>query len=768
MNFRAMTCIMVALLLLVSCSCRRDVQYASYEVIPLPRQLVLQEGAGFVVDASTPVIIQDGDSVIAHNASFLCRYLELCLGKATTVSSDTQPRSNAINLFWDDACPDEGYRLLVDADGLLLKASSGAGFFYGIQMLRKSLPDKALAVTFPAVVVEDEPSYPYRGMHLDLARHCYALDSLKIYVDMLAMHNMNRLHLHLTDDQGWRMEIERYPLLTEIGSRRQQTISGHNSVDTMPYEGYYSKQELRELVRYAEQHYVEIIPEIDLPGHQQAALASYPYFGCTGGPYNVWQQWGISDEVICAGNEDAMQFLEDVLDEVMDVFPSEYIHIGGDECPKQRWRDCPKCQNKIQELGLVDDERYSAEEYLQSYVIQRMQRHAEKHGRKVIGWDEVLEGGLADEVAVMCWRGIQGGVEAAREGHTTIMATSEYLYFNRCQGEDPDKEPYKSFGYVPIEKVYEYDPCPSQLAESEREYVVGAQGNIWTEYVTTFRQVQYLALPRMAALAEVLWSEPNRRDVDDFVNRCSRLIDIYSRCGYHYGPHIFRVKSDLSVDTIRHQLLVSLSCFGDAEIYYSLDGHEPYRLYDDTIVLQESAVLRAESRRGGRRGEVMELPIEFCKSTLKPMMLMSEPHPSYRGDGSLTLCDTRRGTANFRSGQWLGFWGTPLDVVVDMLRDEPLSSVRFGFLVSKNDWIYNPKSVTVLLSDDGITYREASCESYEIFGDDTPNGVFRQSVDLSADTARYVRVVIEPFDLPYGHYAFGNPAYIFIDEVEVL
>ena len=585
---------------------------------------------------------------------------------------------------------------------------------------------------------------------------------------MLAMHNMNRLHLHLTDDQGWRMEIERYPLLTEIGSRRQGTVSEYDGVDSIPYGGYYSKQELRDLVRYADERYVEIIPEIDLPGHQQSALASYPYLGCTGGPYNVWQRWGVSDEVICAGNDDAMQFLEDVLDEVIEVFPSQYIHIGGDECPKQRWKDCPKCQAKIRELGFVDDERYSAEEYLQSYVIQRMQRHAEKCGRSVIGWDEVLEGGLADKVAVMCWRGVHGGIEAARKEHTTIMATSEYLYFNRCQGEDPSKEPYTSFGYVPLEKVYDYDPCPSLLSDSERKFVIGAQGNIWTEHVKTFRQVQYLALPRMAALAEVLWSAPIERDLDDFVNRCSKLADIYSRCGYHYGSQIFRVKSDIFVDTIQRQLLVSLSCYGDAEIYYSIDGQEPYILYSDTLVIRESTRLRAIAYRGGRCGDEMDLSLEFCKSTLKPMMLLSKPHPSYQGSGSFTLCDARRGADNFHASSWLGFWGTPLDVVVDMQHDEPLSSVGFGYLVSKNDWIYNPKSVTVLLSDDGTTYRESISVDYEIFDDDTPNGVFQQTIDLSPDTARYVRIIIEPFDLPMGHYAFGNPAYIFVDEVEVL
>jgi hexosaminidase len=320
------------------------------------------------------------------------------------------------------------------------------------------------------------------------------------------------MHWHLSEDQGWRMEIKKYPKLTEIGSKRKETVIGHNSgeYDNTPYEGFYTQEQIKDIIEYAQKKYITIVPEIDLPGHQIAALASYPELGCTGGPYEVWTKWGVSDDVICAGNDNAIQFLKDVLEEVMEVFPSEYIHIGGDECPKTRWKDCPKCQARIRKEGIKGDDKHSAEDYLQSYVTKEIEKFVESKGRHIIGWDEILEGELAPNATVMSWRGVSGGIEAAKKEHNVIMSPNTYLYFDYYQSKDTEHEPIAIGGYLPLEKVYSFEPTEG-IPEEYKKYIVGVQANVWTEYISTFSKVEYMTLPRLAALAEVQWCAPSQR-----------------------------------------------------------------------------------------------------------------------------------------------------------------------------------------------------------------------------------------------------------------
>ena len=402
-------------------------------------------------------------------------------------------------------------------------------------------------VVLPAASIYDYPRFSYRGMHLDPVRHFFTIDSVKIYVDMLAMHNINTFHFHITDDQGWRIEIKKYPELTQVGAYRNGTVVGHNSpvFDTVRHGGFYTQDELRDLVKYAADRHITIIPEIDLPGHMQAALATYPEMGCNGGPYEVWRQWGVSDDVLCVGNEKAMLFLEDVLNEVMDVFPSKIIHIGGDECPKVRWRECPKCQAKIKELGIKGNDKFSAEDLLQSYVMNRMERLVESRGRRIIGWDEILEGEVAEDAIIMSWRGEEGGIAAAQKGHDAVMVPCGYLYFDYYQSKDIDNEPLAFGGYVPVENVYNYEPVPAGLTSEQQKHILGVQANIWTEYIKTFRHVQYMALPRMAALSETQWSLPEQKNYGLFVNRCFNMARLYDLYGYNYAKHIFDLKTNM-------------------------------------------------------------------------------------------------------------------------------------------------------------------------------------------------------------------------------
>ncbi|MDE6452285.1 MAG: family 20 glycosylhydrolase, partial [Odoribacter sp.] len=381
------------------------------------------------------------------------------------------------------------------------------------------------------------------------------------YIDLLALHNINRFHWHITDDQGWRIEIKKYPELTEKGSMRKETVIGHNSgkYDGKPYGGYYTQEDAKEIVAYAKERYITVIPEIDMPGHMQGALSAFPDMGCTGGPYEVWPMWGVSEEVLCAGNPKTLEFVKDVMSELMEIFPSEYIHVGGDECPKVRWQKCPKCRAKIKALKLKADKQHSAEEKLQSYFIAEVEKFLNAHGRQIIGWDEILEGGVAPNATVMAWRGVGEGVKAVKLQHDAIMVPTTYLYFDYYQAKDREQEPLAIGGYVPLEKVYSFEPVPENLTPEEAKHIIGTQANLWTEYVWNFRHVEYMVLPRMDALSEVQWVQPDRKNYEDFLNRMVKMFDIYDIHHYNYAKHLFDIRGDFTPNAQEGTLEVTLS-----------------------------------------------------------------------------------------------------------------------------------------------------------------------------------------------------------------
>ena len=540
-NLKSIALAMTIGLLFAQCTPAPTAQ-ANYEVIPLPQSITLSNSDNqFVLHSGTLISYTSGNEDMARNAQFLQTYLTDQLGY--TLRIEPGIASKGIVLKLNEGQASEGYTITVDADRVLVEATSPAGIFYGIQTIRKAVPvEMGAVVGFPAGVITDAPRFAYRGAHLDVCRHFFSVDSVKTYIDMLVLHNMNKFHWHLTEDQGWRMEIKQFPKLTEIGSVRNGTMirKDWNSNDSIQYGGFYTQDECREIVKYAADRYITVIPEIDMPGHMVAAVTAYPELGCTGGPYEVRTIWGVSEELLCAGNEKVYDFVDKVLDEVMDVFPSKDIHIGGDECPKTEWEKCPKCQSKIKALGLKKDDRFTAEQKLQAYFTKHVDEYLTKHGRNAIGWDEILEGGVSENATVMSWRGESGGIEAARLKHRVIMTPNTYCYFDYYQSKDRDNEPFAIGGFLPIKHVYDYEPLPANLTPEEQSYIWGVQCNVWTEYIPTFSHVQYMMLPRGAALSEVQWSLPEAKDYEKFRNeRLPRLIKIYELYGYNYSRRIY-------------------------------------------------------------------------------------------------------------------------------------------------------------------------------------------------------------------------------------
>jgi len=754
--------------------CKQHVAEADYHVIPLPTEIALEKEAPFELTETSIIFYAEADS-LKREAKFLAEYLTELMDVELQLRPMVQKTAAGLYLVIDtNACSSpESYRIDISSNKIVIRGADRAGVFYGVQTLRKSMPagEDADIVRFPAGTVSACPQFAYRGMHLDVSRHFIPIDSVKRYLDMMALHQINKFHLHLTDDQGWRMEIKRYPELTYTGAWRSGTVLGRNtnSYDTIRHGGFYTQEQLRDLVAYAAERHITIIPEIDLPGHMQAALAACPAFGCTGGPYEVWRRWGVSDEVICAGNETAMRFLEDVLNEVMDVFPSDIIHIGGDECPKTRWKECPKCQAKIQQLGLHGDSKFSAEDYLQSYVMNRMEKTVKARGRRIIGWDEILEGNISKSAMIMSWRGTSGGITAAKKGHDVVMAPGDYLYFSQGQSLTPEEEPVAADGYLPVERVYSFRPLPDELNERQKKHIIGLQACLWGEYVHSYRDVEYDALPRMAALAELQWCKPQQYDYQDFVKRCFKMAKLYDACGYHYARHIFDLQAEVVPDYDEGCITVSLSKFGDGEIRYSLDGSNPKRgeVYTQPVEIRENTDFHAILIRPDGETSEYKTQFRFSKSSMKPITLKEQPHENYAYAGAPTLIDGLHGSTNYRTGRWIGFWGTPLEATIDLLQPTDIQKVSFHTILNINDWIYNPQSVTVSVSEDGENFREVAMKEYPLAAWGSDSAIEDYALGFKTLTTRYLRVRITGHQLPEGHTGHGFPAWVFVDEIEV-
>ena len=762
---------------IVLCSCgSHDPQIA---IVPYPNHLETGRGTYRVTDRPVTCDSRTDERTQRAVVGFAARLATVTGGTNPVTVADEVPASG-IRFVTDESLPAEGYELNVDGEGIEVRASQFPGFLYALQSLEQLLPaavygtepapDAAWEV--PCVKIADAPRFAYRGMHLDVARHFFSVDEVKRYIDVMAIHKLNTLHWHLTDDQGWRIEIKRYPELTAVGSIRKATVvrKEWGTYDGTPYGGFYTQDEIRDVVKYAADRGVTVIPEIDLPGHMLAALTAYPELGCTGGPYEVWGRWGVADDVLCPGREKTFEFLEGVLTEVMELFPSEYIHIGGDECPKVRWEKCPRCQAKIRQLGLKDDGEHTAEHYLQSYVTDRIGKFLAQHGRRIIGWDEILEGRAPSDAVVMSWRGSEGGIAAAKLGHDVIMTPNSHFYFDYYQSLDTDAEPFGIGGYIPMEQVYSYDPAFPELTPEQQKHILGVQANLWTEYVLSDEHLEYMLLPRLAALSEVQWCQPETKDWNRFIGSF-RMDEIYSQMGYEFAKHIFGVTASYAVDPEKGGVVMTLTTQGGAPIRYTLDGSDPTAsspLYKAPVTIGESCTFKAAALREGMQTPVYTRKFDFNKATGRRIVLNAAPTLKYTYGGASLLVDGYRGGPVYSNGAWIGFLNEPLDVTIDMQGAKPYSAVTVESLVEKGEWVFPPSSVGVYLSDDGSEFTEAALMSVPQETAGSPDGVKPFKVLFPETSARYLRVVARTVDpIPAWHGAAGQKAHMFVDEIIV-
>lgn len=743
-------------------------------IIPKPANLEVGTGY-FTLKADTRIFYPKGQFDWEKVATYMLTTLRPATGfplVAQPLSGPlANPRPNSIYLVSDETQAEaEGYTLSVEPNSIVVRARTAAGAFYAVQTLRQLLPTAIFssqkvanaAWKIPVCHVDDTPRFAYRGLHLDVGRHFMPVSFVKEYIDVLAAHKMNRFHWHLTEDQGWRIEIKKYPKLQSVAACRNETLVGHykdqpHRYDGKRYCGYYTQAEIKEVVDYAAERFVTIVPEIEMPGHSLAALAAYPELGCTGGPYQVGSKWGVYDDVYCAGNEQVFKFLDDVLSEVTALFPGKYVHIGGDECPKARWKTCSKCQARIKKENLHDEHE------LQSYFIKRAEKMLSKYGKRLIGWDEILEGGLPETATVMSWRGTEGGIAAAKAGHDVVMTPGSHVYFDHYQA-DPAAEPLAIGGLTTLEKTYSYEPIPEVLSETEAKHVLGAQGNVWTEYLATPDQVEYMAYPRASALAEVLWSPTEGRQWTDFAQRIKVHFQRLEALGLHYAKSYFNIRSVYTGGKVG--LIANDS---DLEIRYTTDGTPPKAtssLYKVPFTLPKTTTIQAVAFQKGKQvGVPLKVTYTVHKASGKTYWLTKAPE-KYTGGEQYALTNGVLGSSKSWDN-WVGLVGKDLDPVIDFQTSTTFTKVTARFLSGRQDRIYPPTSVQILVSDDGNYFTpvtERVVDASRIGG----NEVGEMVIDKLNAKGRYLKVVARNVGLvPAGMPGAGNGAWVFMDEVIV-
>ena len=657
---------------------------------------------------------------------------------------------------------DEGYELNVSKNDITIKSKHAKGAFYAVQSLIQLLPLPSDLNSFKILClrIKDQPQFKYRGMHLDVGRHFFSVDFIKKYIDLMARLKMNTFHWHLTEDQGWRIEIKKYPKLQEIAAFRKETLIGHyndqpHQFDGKPYGGFYTQEQIKEVVAYALTRQVTIIPEIEMPGHSQAAIAAYPELGCSGKQVEVATKWGVFDEVYCP-KESTFNFLEDVIDEVVALFPGKYIHIGGDEAPKTNWKNCEYCQKLIKKEGLKD------EHGLQSYFIARMEKYINSKGKQIIGWDEILEGGLAPNATVMSWRGTSGAVQAAKEGHDVILTPGSHCYFDHYQSEN-ENEPLAIGGFLPLEKVYHFNPIPEELTDKEATYVLGAQGNVWTEYMQTEKQVEYMAFPRAVALSEVLWSSPEYKNYQDFIHRLEQYQKRLDQLEVNYANHIYSVEGELTYvnDHLTYELNTTSSSY---PIYYSTDKSFPSKLYSDPIKVDSSMHIKAVvlNSKNTALGAVFQQKINLHEGVGATIAIDKEPHPAYNAGGKGALINGISGN-NKRYGdkEWLGFSGEDIIVTIEFDRPKNIKTISTRFYNGNGQWIYAPNEIGFsFYLEDGKTVNDISIL------EEKNNLLVNYSYELKSIPVKKLDIIIKNYGtIPEGKQGAGHKAWTFIDEI---
>ncbi len=732
-------------------------------IIPLPQKMEYHLG-NFILSSKTVIQSKDTSS---FEALFLKENIKNQTGLELQILAEAPTAVSKINLVFDVEGPAESnlkevYKLMVTTQSVTIKAEYNQGIFYGIQTFLQLIPSENKAeIKIPCLEIKDHPKFKWRGMHLDVGRHFFSTAFIKKYIDYIAMYKMNTFHWHLTEDQGWRIEIKKYPKLTEVGAWRNGSMVGHydeQKFDSIHYGGYYTQEEIKEVVAYAAARHVTIVPEIEMPGHSLAALAAYPELSCTGGPFEVGKKWGVFDDVYCP-KEETFTFLENVLSEVLALFPSEYIHIGGDECPKTRWKNCAHCQKLMKEKGIKDEHE------LQSYFIQRIEKFVNSKGRKIIGWDEILEGGLAPNAAVMSWRGTEGGIAAAKQKHYVVMTPGSHCYFDHYQGE-PKNEPIAIGGYTNVEKVYSFNPIPKELSNEESTYILGAQANVWTEYMNTPEHVEYMIMPRMAALSEVLWGTSNSIKYKDFENRVLQHFKLYQKKAINYSKAIYEVTS--KVHPAENGVLFELKALNTSGIKYTIDGSEPNKnskSYTNPILISSNQTVKATYFENDEPKSASLTQHFFCsKSTGKKIKLLHQPHENYGIGGGFTLVDGMKGNSAKFGRDWLGFWGKDLNAIIDLGKVSSVSKIEINTLAAPSSWIYYPKKIEVLVSKDGENFMPINIVSSKQI-DEVEGKIV---VKFGEQDVQFIKVIAENNGIiAEGKPGAGSNSWLFVDEISV-
>ena len=744
----------------------------------IPKPLKLNTVAGnFIITSKT--IIYIGVPEAQPIADLLASRLKMD-GTSVSIQDINKAKTDRNVIFFlktdDKALGTEGYQLSVTGQQINIRANTERGMFYAVQSLMQLLPPDIYSASkigkkggwkVPCVEIEDNPRYVHRGLMLDAGRHFFSVSFVKKFIDLLAVHKMNTFHWHLTEDQGWRIEIKKYPKLTQIGSIRKETLVGHYSeqpqkFDGTPYGGFYTQEDIKDVVAYAKARYIDVIPEIEMPGHATAAIASYPELGCDSTKkYEVGTKWGVQKDVFCP-SEKTFSFLEDVLTEVIALFPYKYIHIGGDECPKDAWKASAFCQNLIKEKGLKDEHE------LQSYFIQRIEKFVNSKGRSIIGWDEILEGGLAPNATVMSWRGISGGIAAAKENHNVIMSPGSHCYLDYYQA-DPATEPLAIGSFLTLEKAYSYDPTPTELTEEQAKYILGVQGNIWTEYISTGDYFEYMAFPRGIALAEVAWSNKVGRDYNEFTKR---LIAHSKRLDYlkvNYAKRFLDVKMELKAEGSTPSVFLT-SLIPNADIRYTTNGLDPKA--NSTLYTKPFSInsITTVSSAVFQNGTMISKPVRqtfYGSSALgRPYTFAIKPSNTYES-GAMGLTNGVRGiTKNY--AQWVGFNGNDMEVIFDFNEPRAFSNVCLQFLNRPESYIFLPDYAIVSVSTDGKEWTDINRSDFAHLRDLNKTFIKEAKLPFSDYTKpkRFLKIFAKNVGkVPDGHAAAGKAAWLFADEI---
>ncbi len=758
---------------LLAVACNKRV-VADYNVIPQVQNLSVKDGDVYVFDSSRKLVYDNQDS--RRSLELFAQDLEELVGIRPSVAAGTSEDAKD-NVYFTLGLQDgrkEAYSINVSSDGILVRAVAPEGIYRATRTLLKSVgTEKTSSVEFPSAEVSDWPRFGYRGLMLDVSRHFSDVEMVKRTIDMLALHQLNIFHWHLTDDQGWRIEIKSHPELTEVGAWRDDTVVGRYlggtdyPTDGKRHGGFYTQEQIREIVAYAKERYIEIIPEIDLPGHTSAVLAAYPQLGCEDKEYKVANRWGVIRDVLCAGNPASLDLFKDIMDEVCDLFPGKYIHLGGDECVKDRWKACPKCQKKIRELGLKDGSRYSKEDYLQSWFMGEVASYVQSKGKRVIGWDEILEGVPMDDSVIMSWRGTEGGITAARMGHDVVMTPTSDMYFDQSQTLASQLEEIPVGGFINVMKVYSYEPLPASLTPEQQKHILGCQANVWCEYMPEERIRQYQMLPRLAALSEVQWTMPERKNYKDFLKRLPKMLSIYDHYGYNYAKHIFDVACSYSVNVEKGSLEVSLSTLGNDPIYYTLDGTSPQTkkamLYDDTpIVISSPSELKVSVLRNGKfTKEETLFNLDCNKATFKKVNISTTLNIMQAHLPHEILTDGIVGSLRCDDYRWMSCTGR-MSLILDLGKSESFSRIGWVALNSQSENILVPQNVKIQISEDGKQYCTILDieKNHEIKAEQS---VERISEEVGAQTARYIKMDFDSYKYPDK----TSPSWVFLSELIV-